>query len=518
MKQQTARQQRRRLFKRALEKSRMSAVAADTRILPPAILPGVVPSGRQAPAVSMAMDSGNVCYGMNWGAFQGSIAAPFPGFSALSMLATRAEYRQLAEKLANEITRKGVKFKSKSDEGSSGERIKQLDEKFRELGVMEVIKQAATDDCFFGRAQIFFELVGQDRATPLILSPNTVPLGSFKRLTTVEAIWTTPATYNALDPAAPDFYRPTEWFMLGQQVHASRLSTIVTRKLPDILKPAYNFAGMSLSQLAEPYVNNWLRTRQSVADLVDNFSTTILATDMSQVLQDDDDGADLLDRADFFTLTRSNKGLMLLDKEREEILQVNTPLSGLHELQAATQEHMCSVSSLPAIVLTGISPSGLNATSEGEIRVFYDWIGSLQTNYWLAPVELTMKLIQLSEWGEIDPNITVEYNPLYEMTQAELADIRLKDAQAGTAYIAAGVIDPSEERERLARDTLSGYQGLDTDVLPVPPAESDEQDMAAADKSVSEAQHKAMGAAAHGHSTLGIPENVGREFVDKDAE
>lgn len=37
-----------------------------------------------------------------------------------------------------------------------------------------------------------------------------------------------------------------------------------------------------------------------------------------------------------------------------------------------------------------------------------------------------------------------------------------------------------------------------------------------ADESVSEPQHKAMEAAAHGNSTLGIPETVGKEFVSKD--
>lgn len=36
------------------------------------------------------------------------------------------------------------------------------------------------------------------------------------------------------------------------------------------------------------------------------------------------------------------------------------------------------------------------------------------------------------------------------------------------------------------------------------------------DESVSEPQHKAMEAAAHGKSTIGIPEKVGKEFADKD--
>jgi hypothetical protein len=73
-------------------------------------------------------------------------------------------------------------------------------------------------------------------------------------------------------------------------------------------------------------------------------------------------------------------------------------------------------------------------------------------------------------------------------------------------------------RDRLAKDPNSGYQGLDTDAVIVPPAEpTGETDPAAGDKSVSEAQHKAMEAAAHGHSTLGIPAKVGKEYVAKDA-
>ena len=40
----------------------------------------------------------------------------------------------------------------------------------------------------------------------------------------------------------------------------------------------------------------------------------------------------------------------------------------------------------------------------------------------------------------------------------------------------------------------------------------------AEDKSVSEAQHRAMEAAAHGNSTLDIPKKVGKEFVKKDEE
>lgn len=447
----------------------------DWPIKAPDLLPGVAPAGVAVPV--MAADS--PAYTMAAQAFPGG---GFPGFAYLSQLATRAEYRQMAAALSTELTREWIEFTSKQDDDEdNADKIKAIEEEFKRLDVRGVIQRAAADDCFFGRAHIFVDIQGADRKTPLILDPRTVQKGSLQGVTTVEAVWTTPATYNALDPVAPDFYKPAKWFMLGQEVHASRLMTTVTRPLPDILKPAFNFAGMSLSQLAEPYVDNWLRTRQSVSDLLNNFSITALATSMDQVLQGDDDGSDLFARATLFTATRSNKGLMLLDKEREELVQINTPLSGLQELQAQSQEHMCSVSRMPAIVLTGISPSGLNASSDGEIRIFYDWIAAQQEAHWREPLEVILKAVQLSLFGEIDPDIGFTFVPLYQMTPKEESEIRLSDSQADCAYIAAGVVDPSEVRERLARDPNSGYQSLDTSVELVPPVEpTGEEDPAGA--------------------------------------
>ena len=136
---------------------------------------------------------------------------------------------------------------------------------------------------------------------------------------------------------------------------------------------------------------------------------------------------------------------------------------------------------MPAIVLTGISPSGLNASSDGEIRIFYDWIAAQQEAFWREPLEVILKAVQLSLFGEIDPDIGVAFVPLFQMTPKEESDIRAQDATADCAYVAAGIIDPSEVRGRLAKDPASGYQGLDTTVEIVPPAPPpDETDPAAA--------------------------------------
>lgn len=441
-------------------------------VQPPALPPGVVPPGKQS-AIAMDYNPGVYEYAqalVGSGDFQG-----FPGYPYLAGLSTRAEYRAFASTMASELFRQWIKIHSKNadDQAQDNPRITELEQAIEKFDLLGVFQRAAVHDSLFGRGQISINIKGADNATPLVLDPRTLPKGSLQSFTTIEAMWTSPSAYNAIDPTAPDFYRPREWFVLGKTVHATRLLTIVTRPLPDMLKPAYNFSGMSLSQLAEPYVNNWLRTRQSVSDLINNFSITALKTNMAQVLQGCDDGTSLFARADMFTLTRSNRGLMLLDKDAEDLVQVNTPLSGLHELQAQSQEHICSAVRIPSMILTGISPTGMNASSEGEVRAFYDWIASQQEAYWYHPLDICLKVLMLHLWGEIDDSIGFEFNPLWQTSAAEEATIRLNNAQADAVYLDHSVISQEEVRAKLARDPDSGYAGID--VTDVPEAEFDDE-------------------------------------------
>ena len=441
------------------------AVSYNYPIKPPELFPGVVPAGVQP---RVAMDSAAYAYAQ--GAYQDSMG--FPGYQALAFLATRAEFRAFAAALSTELTREWITLSSSETAGTSSKhKVTELTQELTRYGVQHAIQLAAEHDCYYGRGQIYIDIKGQDRNAPLIVDKRTIKVGSLNGIKNIEPMWTTPALYNALDPIAPDFYRPSKWFMLGQQVDASRLLTVVTRPLPDMLKPAFNFSGMSLSQLAEPYVDNWLRTRQSVSDLLNNFSITALQTSMDQVLEGGD-GEDVFARAELFRAQRTNLGLMLLDKDREALVQLNVPLSGLDQLQAQSQEHMCSVARMPAIVLTGISPSGLNASSEGEIRTWYDWIAAQQESYWRAPIETILNVIQISKYGEIDPDITFSFSPLFQLTGKELAEIRLANSTSAGNYLDRNVISPEEERERLARDPNSGYNGIDITEVPEE-AESD---------------------------------------------
>ena len=334
--------------------------------------PGVVPN-----TAGMAMDQGmSELYG--WAmqdAYSEGLA--FMGYPALAQLTVRPEYRRPAEILATEMTRKWIKFHSTGEGDEKAEKLKVIEAAFEKLKVQSVFKKALELDGFFGRAQIFVNIEGADDAEnrmPLAESKDKIGSGALKALTVIEPMWTYPSQYNTIDPLREDYFVPTSWFVQGKEVHSSRLITIITRPVPDILKPAYAFGGLSLVQMLKPYVDNWLDTRQAVADIVQAFTTFVLKTNMGDMLNA---GASegLFNRLDLFNKTRNNRGILSLDKDTEDFANVSAPLGGLDHLQAQTQEHMC------------LTRGTLIETARGQIPIEYVAVNDMvMTRNGYAPV------------------------------------------------------------------------------------------------------------------------------------
>lgn len=415
-------------------------------------LPGVLPAG-------MALDSMPGTADISAYAAQQAYSEGlgFLGYPYLAELSQRAEYRHVASIWAEHCTRKWIKIVGPDA------KVKAIKAEMQRLAVRELFREAIEKECFFGRVQIFMDFGDYDRpvelAAPLVMDNRKIndkrPL---KRLAVVEPMWSYPGVYDATNPLAPDFYKPASWYMSGRIVHASRLLTMVGRPMPNMLKPAYAFGGVALTQMCKPYVDNWLRARQSVSDLIHSFSVMVLATDMESVLAGG--AADqLFNRIDLFNKTRDNRGTFSIDKNTEEFSNVSAPVAGLDKLQAQALEQIASVSGIPLVILLGITPSGLNASSEGEIRVFYDKIMAYLEKVCGPELHNLLQVIQLSLFGDIDPKITFEFQSLWEMSDADKALIRKTDAEADGLYIDKGVIDPDESRARLNDEVGGMYAG-----------------------------------------------------------
>jgi phage-related protein (TIGR01555 family) len=454
----------------------MRAQAAPAQAVPVFTMPqhpkGVLPEGNSGLAMDSAVNgvqSWANSFALN-GYFSEGIT--FLGYAYLSELAQRPEYRVISETIASEMTRKWIRFTSNDGKDKSA-KIKKLEAEFKRLNVRDLFCRAAEQDGFFGRGHIYIDTGDTDNPDelqkPIGTGWDELSIAKFakkpiKAMRTVEAVWCYPTAYNSNDPLKDNWYRPDSWYVQAKIVHTTRLITLIGREVPDLLKPTYSFGGLSLSQMVKPYVDNWLQTRQSVNDIISAFTVFVLLTNLGETLQSD--GDQIFKRADLFNLMRSNRGLMMIDKETEDFKNVAASLAGLDMLQAQSQEHMASVSHIPLVKLLGTQPAGLNASSEGEIRVFNDYVHSYQEHLFRHPLHRLMGLVMISLWGKPDPGIDFEFEKLEETDEKEAADVEKTKAERDQILIDAGVISPEESRKRVAADPDSDFSSIDIEDVP----------------------------------------------------
>jgi phage-related protein (TIGR01555 family) len=438
----------------------------------PTVLPGVRPDKPPTgDKLTLAFDGGHKeelatdsALPLAWGSFgDGGAIGPgvaFLGFPYLAELAQITEYRTPAETLSTEMTRRWLKLVNKGND-QTAMKLTKIEARLDELNVRDLFREAAFKCEQFGRAHIYVRVKNQGddntRQTPL----QEIEKGTLEGFSCIEAYWLTPYSWNSTQPERPDFYKPQSWYVLGRKTHHTRLLTFIFREVPDLLKPAYDFAGISITQLMMPYVNRWLRTAKSVNDLINIFSIVNLATDLTAMLQAaPSDPKSLFSRLKAFVATRDNKGVMVTNKSTEEVTIQDASLAGLDKLQAQAQEHMATPGRMPLIKFFGITPSGLNATSEGEFQNWYAYVKGMQELGFNAHIIRVLELVQMDLFGNVDDDIKHEWQPLFEPTGKELAEIRKSDADRDGVYVEKGVVDADEIRDKLRKDPESGYNNL----------------------------------------------------------
>ena len=464
-----------RISQGALDRFRKKKPVVNPFVLP-TYAPGV--KGKSSPDM-LAMDEAwssqvNSVYGAQYGSLYGEGLA-FMGYPYLAELTQRSEYRRPSEVIAEEMTRKWITLKATGKTDKS-ERIAQLTADMKTFRLRHTFREALELDGFMGISQIGIDLGNTDDTaemqTPLILSKAKIKKGSLKGFRVIDPTWIAPNRYETTNPMSAHFYKPQIWFLMGVQYHTTRLITLTSRPVPDILKPAYNFGGISLSQLMKPTVDNWLRTRQSVSDLLNAFTVFTLETNMQAFLEGGvltSTGSSSMEaRATVLAGMRDNTGILLIDKETEALNNTSAPLGTLDHLQAQSQEHMSATNGIPLVKAFGITPSGLNASSDGEIRCFYDSMRGRQERVMADPLKYLLDILQLNRYGDIDEDISIEFEPLWQLDEAGVAAVYKTRADTAAVYIETGVLDPEDERTRIAAEPGNPYMGLEGEAPGMP--------------------------------------------------
>lgn len=233
------------------------------------------------------------------------------------------------------------------------------------------------------------------------------------------------------------YMKPKSWYVSGVgRVDCTRLLQLSFFEVPDLIKPLFNYGGISLCQLMRSYVRDADSIRQSLSELFLRFRTMIIKTPMLR-----NNPQEAVNRAKAIAKSKNNLGMTLLT-ENEDYIESITPISGLDRIQAQAFESMVISSGLPATKLLGISPSGFNSTGEFDLKNYYDTISGYQNNI-IKPLIVEVAQAVLYNMG-IDSKLHFEFKPLVKLDEKQIAETEAINSNIAISLQEAGIISSEQ--------------------------------------------------------------------------
>jgi phage-related protein (TIGR01555 family) len=159
-------------------------------------------------------------------------------------------------------------------------------------------------------------------------------------------------------------------------------------------------------------------------------------------------------RLQMMDIARSSARAVLLDAEKESFERVATTFTGIPDLLDRFMMRIAAAASMPATVLWGRSPAGMNATGESDVRGWYDRVASERLEELVPAIEQLTRIIMATDDGPTNGEVIdgwhVEFPPLWQETKAEKATAFKTTSDALVALTTAQIILPEEAALALA--------------------------------------------------------------------
>lgn len=349
---------------------------------------------------------------------------------------------RLVDIVPQEMFRRGYCLKSELNP----DRAKELQKLGKNLGVDKALTEGMKWGRLFGGAIVI--LGANDGVGDLTLPLRPDATQELRFLNVVDRRYATVAqTYQ--DPAGPNYGKPEIYRITA--VKGGNSLVHETRCL--------RFEGIPVDSEKSLALANWTYSvLQLVYDILKKFgtaydSTSALMADASQAVfklkglweQISRNAKGVQKRMREVDLQRSSARAVLLDTE-ESFERVPTNFTGLPDVLDRFMMLLSAATGIPVTLLMGRSPAGQNATGDSDFRAFYDNIASSQDKD-VSP--LVMRVYAL--FGDVPPDLEVEWLPLYEPTDKEKAETEKLEAEtekleADTyqVYTAMGAIFPEQ--------------------------------------------------------------------------
>jgi hypothetical protein len=293
----------------------------------------------------------------------------------------------------------------------------------------------------FGGSVIIIVIDGENPEEPLDIEkirPNT--LKNFIVLDRYNVYYTV-VNRNVLDSnyGKPDYYQVVRD---GQKIHASRVIKF-DGVVPTIREAERNnYWGTSIFTYLMDVIADSQEVSASIANCVyeSNVDVYKLKNLHDTIATNKDEIA--VKRLKLAHQMKSMINGIALDADDGYDKKSNN-FASLADIDDRAMQKVSGASDIPLTRLLGISPSGMNATGESDMLNYHDNIQAIQENRIRPALEIMDSLIMKSEFNDLE-KLEFNFMPLKQLTEVELADISLKNANRDMMYLGQNVIKATD--------------------------------------------------------------------------
>lgn len=375
--------------------------------------------------------------------------------------------RRAVAKLPSEALRKGLYVEIFAPPGEAnrrptliGEQTEAMAKILRTLGAVAALLKAAIFGRLTGGAAVVMGI--DDGSSSMELPVRETSVRAVRFLHVVQRPQLRIAEYYD-DPTAAKFGQPSIYEVrpvpkggtagAGQpvepyRIHESRVLFFGGALTTEDRKAQND--GFDLSVLQAPW--DILRSNASawaMAGLMleENGIGVLSVQDLADIESDKTGAESLRTRAQELDYVRTfMKTVMIHTTEKYERLPV--PLTGVRDVLETDMQRVAMAFDMPATILWGRSPAGMNATGESDLEGWYNSIQAYAENGIRPCAEQLATWIFLSSEGPTKGKVPVSWKlcfpPLRQMTEKETAELRRTVAQTDAMYIASEVVRKEE--------------------------------------------------------------------------
>jgi phage-related protein (TIGR01555 family) len=359
--------------------------------------------------------------------------------------------RKGVDLIPEDMTRAWRNWKASKEQIEALEKV----ERSPTINLPAKIKYAMQLGRLLGGAVMYFGIKNQRPETPLNL--ESVRKGDLQYV----HVWSKLEVGQGplIEDIGNPFYGTPEYYTIGTRtgkqifIHHTRIIRFLGAPRPDILGVSDGWSD-SVLQVAYDAVTNASSSQQHVASLIPEAKTDVMyIPGLGEMLSTEEGTAALTKRFGYAANIKSMFNMVLLDGtgaetsegesvgetwEQKQIRFADIPDLLTHYLQSVS-----GAFGVPLTRFLGVSPAGLNATGESDLRQYYDTLGAKQTTELGPALSALDEVVIRSALGSRPPSVYYEWAPLWVPTEVQKSEIFAKKT-AGVKALSETRLIPAE--------------------------------------------------------------------------